>query len=381
MHYLDHAATTPVLPEVADEILRVTTSDFGNPSSVHAAGRRAKAVVEDARDRVAAAVGASPGEIVFTGGGTEADNLAIKGATHKRRGDGNHVVVTAFEHHAVLDAARALTQSGFEVTKVPVEPDGSVDPHRVAEAVRPSTVLVSVMTVNNEIGTIQDLAAIGEAVRAANPRALVHTDAVQALGNLPVDLHAWGVALAAFAAHKAGGPKGVGALFVRAPVAVEPVLHGGGQERGLRSGTHNVAGIAGFGVAAEIAAKEVHEKSERVGALRDRLLDGIRGIVPDVVVNGGLVDRVAGNLNVCIPGTDGETMLLLLDAAGIACSSGSACASGALDPSHVLLALGVPKKLAKGSLRFSLGRTSTDEDVDAVLAALPEVVERARKVA
>ncbi|HEX2293747.1 MAG TPA: cysteine desulfurase family protein, partial [Actinomycetota bacterium] len=312
MHYLDHAATTPVLSEAADEMLRVTTSEFGNPSSVHAAGRRARTVVEDARDRVAAAVGASPAEIVFTGGGTEADNLAIKGVAHKRRGDGNHVVVTAFEHHAVLDAARALSQGGFEVTKIPVEPDGTVDPQRVAGAVRPSTVLVSVMTVNNEIGTIQDLTSIAEAVRAVNPRALVHTDAVQALGNVPVDLHAWGVDLAAFAAHKAGGPKGVGALFVRSSVAIEAVLHGGGQERGLRSGTHNVAGIAGFGVAAEIAAKEVHEKADRLASLRDRLLEGITAQVPDVVVNGGLDRRVAGNLNVCIPGTDGETMLLLL---------------------------------------------------------------------
>lgn len=381
MHYLDHAATTPVLPEVADEMARVLTSDFGNPSSVHAAGRRAKTVIEDARDRVAAAVGASPAEIVFTGGGTEADNLAIKGVAAKRKGDGNHVVVTAFEHHAVLDAAHALTRSGFEVTRVPVEPDGSVDARKVAAAVRPETVLVSVMTVNNEIGTVQHMSAIAAAVREANPRTLVHTDAVQALGNVPVDLHAWGVDLAAFAAHKAGGPKGVGALFVRAPVAIEPVLHGGGQERGLRSGTHNVAGIAGFGIAAEIAAKEVHEKSDRLLGLRDRLLEGIRAAVPDVVVNGRLDHRVAGNLNVCIPGTDGETMLLLLDRAGIACSSGSACASGALDPSHVLLSLGIPKKLAKGSLRFSLGRSSTAEDVDAVLAVLPEVVERARKVA
>jgi cysteine desulfurase len=381
MHYLDHAATTPVLPEVADEVLRVLTGDFGNPSSVHAAGRRAKTIVEDARDRVAAAIGATPSEIVFTGGGTEADNLAIKGSAHKRRGDGNHVVVTAFEHHAVLDAARSLTNSGFEVTKVAIEPDGRVDPHRVAEAVRPETVLVSVMSVNNEIGTVQDMPAIAEAVKAAHPRALVHTDAVQALGNVPVDLHAWGVDLAAFAAHKAGGPKGVGALFVRSSVAVEPVLHGGGQERGLRSGTHNVPGIAGFGVAAEIAAKEVYEKSDRLLPLRDKLLDGIRAIAPDVVVNGSLDRRVAGNLNVCIPGTDGETMLLLLDQAGIACSSGSACASGALDPSHVLLALGIPKKLAKGSLRFSLGRTSTEQDVDAVLGVLPDVVARARKVA
>lgn len=381
MHYLDHAATTPVLPEAAEEVARVLTADFGNPSSVHAAGRRARTIVEDARDRVAAAIGAAPTEIVLTGGGTEADNLALKGAAHKRRGDGNHIVVSAFEHHAVLDAARALTAAGFEVTKVPVGPDGRVDPAKVAAATRPATVLVSVMTVNNEIGTIQDVRAVADAVKAVNPRTLMHTDAVQALGNIPVDVHAWGVDLAAFAAHKAGGPKGVGALFVRSSVAVEPVLHGGGQERGLRSGTHDVAGIAGFGVAAEIAAKEVYEKADRLLPLRTRLLDGVRAAVPDVVVNGALEERVAGNLNVCIPGADGETMLLLLDSAGIACSSGSACASGALDPSHVLLALGVPKELAKGSLRFSLGRTSTGDDVDAVLDALRDVVERARKVA
>nr|MDQ3958660.1 cysteine desulfurase [Actinomycetota bacterium] len=380
-HYLDHAATTPMLPEVGDAMTPLLTADFGNPSSVHAYGRAAKTAVEDARERVAAAVGARPSEIVFTGGGTEADNLAVKGAARKLRGAGNHLVVTAFEHHAVLDAARALGREGFEVTVVPVEPDGSVSPETVAGAVRPESVLVSVMTVNNEIGTVSHISGIAAAVKEANPQALVHTDAVQALGNVPVDVHGWSVDLAAFAAHKAGGPKGVGALFVRSSVGVDPVVHGGGQEWGLRSGTHNVAGIAGFGVAAEIAAKEVYEKSDRLLGLRDRLLEGIREIVPDVVVNGRLDHRVAGNLNVCIPGTDGETMLLLLDQAGIACSSGSACASGALDPSHVLLALGVPKKLAKGSLRFSLGRTSTRDDVDAVLAALPDVVARARKVA
>ena len=357
------------------------TEDFGNPSSVHSYGRAARAAVEDARERVAAAIGAGPSEIVFTAGGTEADNLAIKGAAHKLRGNGNHVVVAAFEHHAVLDAAASLAQSGFEVTRLPVERDGSVDPLKVGAEIRPGTVLVSVMTVNNEIGTVQHVSAISKAVRAANPRTLVHTDAVQALGNVPVDVHHWGVDLAAFAAHKLGGPKGVGALFVRSSVAVEPILHGGGQERGLRSGTHNVAGIAGFGIAAEIAAKEVYEKSDRLLELREMLLDGIRTALPDVVVNGRLDHRVAGNLNICIPGTDGETMLLLLDEAGIACSSGSACASGALDPSHVLLAIGVPKALAKGSLRFSFGRSSTRDDVDAVLTVLPGIVGRARKVA
>lgn len=381
MHYLDHAATTPVLPEVREAMVGVLDEDFGNPSSVHAFGRRARTLVEDARDRVATAIGASPAEIVFTGGGTEADNLALKGAVEKLRGNGRHIVVTNFEHHAVLDVADWLAKRDIEVTKVPVDRDGLVDPEAVAEAVRPDTILVSVMAANNEIGTIQDVTAIAAVVRGKNPRTLVHTDAVQALGNLPVNVHSWGVDLAAFAAHKLGGPKGVGALFVRSQVPVAPVTHGGGQERGLRSGTLNVAGIAGFGIAAEIAAKEVHEKAERLRALRDRLHEGLVGIVPDLVVNGHLGQRLPGNLNVCIPGTDGETLLLLLDQKGIACSSGSACSSGALDPSHVLLAIGVPKHLAKGSLRFSLGRSSTDADIDAVLEAMPEVVAMARRAA
>ncbi len=381
MHYLDYAATTPVLPEVREAMLDALEHDFGNPSSVHAAGRRARQVLEDARDRVAAAIGASPAEIVFTAGGTEANNLALKGAAFKLRGNARHVVTTAFEHHAVLDTVEWLRRQDFEVTVVPVAPTGLVSAAAVAGAVRPDTLLVSVMAVNNEIGTVQDLETIAAAVKVVNPRTLVHTDAVQALGNVPVDVHAWGVDLASFAAHKLGGSKGVGALFVRSGVPVEPTLHGGGQERGLRSGTHNVAGIAGFGVAAEIAAKEVHEKSERVGGLRDHLLETMTAAVPDLVINGDLDRRVKGNLNVCIPGTDGETLLLLLDRAGIACSSGSACTSGALDPSHVLLALGIDKELAKGSLRLSLGRDSTVEDVDAFLGVLPEVVTRARKVA
>ncbi|HEX2235040.1 MAG TPA: cysteine desulfurase family protein [Actinomycetota bacterium] len=380
MHYLDHAATTPLRPEAADAMLEAS-EHFGNPSSVHAFGRRARRALEDARDRVAAAVGASPSEVVFTAGGTEADNLALKGAADKRRGNGDHVVATSIEHHAVLHAVAWLGSRGMRTTLVDVDTTGVVDPGSVAEAVGRSTILVSTMAVNNEIGTVQPVAEVSEAVRAANPRALVHTDAVQALGNLPVDVHAWGVDLAAFAAHKIGGPKGVGALFVRAHTPLEPLLHGGGQERGLRSGTPNVAGIVGFGVACELAAKEVHEKAERVRALRDRLLAGVLAAVPDAVVNGDLEARAPNNLNVSIPGAEGETLLLLLDRAGIACSSGSACASGALDPSHVLLAIGVPRPLALGSLRFSLGATSTEEDVDAVVAALPDVVARARRAA
>lgn len=381
MHYLDHAATTPVLPEVREAIASCLEGDFGNPSSMHGAGRRARQLVEDARDKVALAIGADPSEIVFTGGGTEADNLALQGASYKRRGNGDHLVVSAFEHHAVLDTAEWLGRQGWDVSLVPVTSDGLVEPSAVAEKVKSSTVLASVMTVNNEVGTIQDIAGISEAVKAVNPTALVHTDAVQALGNIPVDVAAWGVDLASFAAHKLGGPKGVGSLYVRSGVPVEAVLHGGGQERGLRSGTLNVPGIVGFGVAAEIAAKEVGEKSDRLTSLRSRLLEGMLRIVPDLEINGDRSRRIAGNLNVAIPRADGETLLLLLDRAGIACSAGSACASGAIDPSHVLTAMGIETARAGGSLRFSLGRASTEEDVEAVLAALPEVVARARRAA
>lgn len=381
MHYLDYAATTPMLPEVRETMLDVFEHDFGNPSSVHALGRKARQIVEDARDRVAAAIGASPAEVVFTGGGTEAANLALKGAAQKLRGNGSHIIVSAFEHHCVLDSADWLEKKGFAVTRLPVAADGLVDPETLVKAIRPSTILISVMAVNNEIGTIQDLAALTSAAKRANKNALFHTDAVQALGKIPVDVHAWGVDLASFAAHKLGGPKGTGALFVRAHTPVEPVIHGGGQERGLRSGTLNVAGIAGFGVAAEIAAKEVYERSEHLGELRARLLEGIEKNIDGVTVNGSIDRRVPGILNVGIEGADGETLLLLLDGAGIACSSGSACQSGALDPSHVLLALGVSRDVAEGSLRFSLGRNSKEADVDAVIQALPEIVERARKVA
>jgi cysteine desulfurase len=381
MHYLDHAATTPLVPEARAAMLRALEDNFGNPSSVHAAGRSAREAVEIAREQVAQAIGAGPSEIVFTGGGTEADNLAVKGAAYKLRGNGNHVVVSSFEHHAVLEAAEWLEHQGYELSQVPVTAEGVVEPDAVSAAVRPSTTLVSVMSVNNEIGTVQDLSRIASAVKRANPNTLVHTDAVQAFGKIPVDVAAWGVDLASFSAHKLGGPKGVGALFVRSHVPVEAIVHGGGHERGLRSGTLNVAGIAGFGAAAELAAKEVYEEGERLLALREDLLDGIRAIVPDVVVNGRLENRVANNLNVCIPGAEGETLLLLLDQAGIACSSGSACQSGALDPSHVLLAIGVPRELAEGSLRFSMGRTTTMADVEAVLEALPDVVARARRAA
>jgi cysteine desulfurase len=380
MRYLDYAATTPVLPEVTDAMVDVLRGDFGNPSSVHAYGRAAREIVEDARDRVASAVGASPAEIVFTGGGTEADNLAIKGAAHKLRGNGNHVVTTAFEHHAVLDTVEWLGHNGFETTVLPVGEDGIADAQQVAAAVRPTTLLVSVMAVNNEIGTAQPLTEIVRAVKDANASTLVHTDAVQLLGNLPVNVNRLGIDFAAFSAHKFGGPKGVGFLFARSHTPLEALLHGGGHEGGLRSGTLNVPGLAGLGVAAEIAAKEVDHKIDRVGGLRTRLWEGIDDSIERVRLNGHPTKRIPGTLNVSFEGADGETLLLLFDGAGIACSAGSACQSGAIDPSHVLLSIGVPPAAAKGSVRFSLGRDSTDEDVDAVLEVLPGIVERARQV-
>lgn len=381
MRYLDHAATTPVLEEVREVMLAVLGEDFGNPSSAHGFGRRAKQIVEDARDGFATAIGSSPSEIVFTGGGTEADNLALKGAIHKRRGNGNHLVVPAFEHHAVLDTAEWLHKQGMDVTFLTVPESGVMDPGEVAGAVRSDTLLVSVMTVNNEIGTIQPIAEISSAVKEVNPNTLVHTDAVQALGNLDVDAPVWGVDLASFSAHKFGGPKGVGALYVRSSVPVEALIHGGGQERSMRSGTLNVAGIAGMGVAAEVAAREVPEKAQRLTALRDRMWTGIESSMDRVVLNGDPARRVPGILNVAFEGTEAETLLLLLDQRGIACSAGSACQSGAVDPSHVLKAMGVRRDRAIGSLRFSLGRASADEDVDALLDALPEAVATARRVA
>lgn len=381
MHYLDYAATTPLLPEAKEAMLDVYENDFGNPSSVHAFGRRAREIVEDARDRVAAAIGASPAEIVFTGGGSESTNLALKGAAQKLRGNGRHVVTSTFEHHAVLDSVEWLGHQGFEVTRVDVSAAGLVEPAALERSVRNDTIITSVMAVNNEIGTVQDIAALVETARATSKRTVFHTDAVQALGKIPVDVHAWGVDLASFAGHKLGGPKGVGALFVRSHTPLEAVIHGGGQERGLRSGTVNVAGVAALGIATETAAKEVHEVGERVGALRERLLRGILSVAPDTVINGHDDARVPHIVNVSVPGTDAETLLLLLDRAGIACSSGSACSSGAMEPSHVLLAMGIPREVAKGSLRFSLGRGSTEEDVDALLTALPAAIEQARKVA
>lgn len=383
VRYLDYAATTPVLDEVVEAMLPYLRGTFGNPSSVYDAGRRAKKGMEESREAVAAAIGASPGEVIFTAGGTEADNLALKGGAFRARAmraNANHIITAAVEHHAVLHSAEWLERQGFRVTFLPVNAEGLVDLDALTLALGPETVLVSIMMANNEVGTIQPVA---EAARITHERsrAAFHTDAVQALGKVPVDVAALGVDMASFAAHKIGGPKGTGALFVRRKTALEAVMHGGGQERDLRSGTPNVAGIAGMAAAAGIAAAEVAEESQRLGHLRDALQEGILARIDRVKLNGAAAPRVPGTLNVCIEGVEGESLLLMLDARGVAASSGSACTSGSLEPSHVLMAMGVRPELAHGSLRLSLGRGSSQADVDALLDALPPIVERLRSIA
>lgn len=381
MNYLDYAATSPLLEEVLEAMLPYLRGEgYGNPSSVYAVGREAKKGIEVAREQVAAAIGALPNEIIFTGGGTEADNLALKGAAFRRQSQGNHIITTATEHHAVLHSAEWLERQGFRVTFVPVDGQGVVDLDALEKALGPQTILVSIMLANNEVGTIQPLEKAVAIVRNKS-KALVHTDAVQALGKIPVDVAKFGVDLASFSAHKIGGPKGVGALFVRRKTPLETILHGGGQERDLRSGTPNVAGIAGLGKAAEIAAAEVGSEKLRLRELRDRLETGIVEEITRVQVNGGGAHRLPGLLNVCIEGVEGESLLLMLDSRDVAASSGSACTSGSLEPSHVLLAMGVPPERALGSLRLSLGRATNDADVQHVLQALPPIVDRLRAIA
>ncbi len=380
MIYLDYAATTPMMNEVIDAMLPYQQQYFGNPSSVYAAGREAKKGLEEAREKVAEAIGAQPAEIIFTAGGTEADNLALKGTVAKADPRRRHVITTAIEHHAVLHSAEWLERQGYRVTFLPVDASGLLSLDALRASLSPETALVSVMLANNEVGAIQPIREVVDVVKE-HSRALVHTDAVQGLGKVPVDMEALGVDMAAFAAHKLGGPKGVGALYLRRKTAIAPQLHGGGQERELRSGTPNVAGIVGFGVAAQISASEVSEQGVRLAEIRDRLQAAILETIPDVVVNAGGAPRVPGTLSVCIRGVEGESLLLMLDSKGVAASSGSACASGSLEPSHVLMAMGIAPEMAHGSLRLSLGRGSLDLDVDGVVETLSQVVARLRSIA
>ena len=377
--YLDHAATTPVDPEVAEAVARVLRDAPGNPSSIYAEGRAARALVDGARAQVALAIGAQPAEIVFTSGGTEADNLALRGALKVADGrDG--LVTTAIEHHAVIDTARDLERHAqARVSVVGVDGDGVVDPAAIREAIDAGTSLVSVMHANNEIGTIEPIAEIGAICRERG--VTFHTDAVQSVGALPFDVRALAVDLVSINAHKFYGPKGVGALYVRRGTRLATIQTGGGQEKGRRTGTENVAGIVGLGVAMRIARSRQATESPRQARLRDRIIAGVRARLPDALLTGHPTDRLPNNASFCIPGTEGESLIVALDLEGFAVSSGSACTSGDTEPSHVLQALGLDRELAKGSLRVTVGRATTEAQVDAFVDALARVVARLREPA
>ncbi len=379
--YMDYAATTPLDPRVREAMEPYLTDQFGNPNSIHYIGRQARKAVDESREIAAQLLGCRPGEIVFTSGGTESDNLALRGVAWAYRHRGRHLISSTIEHHAVLHTLEALKEEGFQVTLVPVDGDGLVDPMRVAEEVRKETILVSIMHANNEIGTIQPIAEIARLVKERKPDVLVHTDAVQTVGHIPVCVTELGVDLLSWSGHKLYGPKGVGALFVRQGVRLFPQLTGGGQEKNRRSGTENVACIVGLAVAMKLAMEEMEEERERLARLRDRLIDGIVSRVSDCRLNGHRKKRLPNNANFSFLGVEGEALLLQLDLHGVCASSGSACTSGSLDPSHVLLALGLPHEWAIGSLRLTLGRQNNDEDVDYVLDLVPKIVQRLRELA
>ncbi|MBV9823275.1 MAG: cysteine desulfurase [Actinobacteria bacterium] len=388
MPYLDHAATTPMLAEVIDAVsasMRAnSTGVVGNPSSVHTSGRQARRIVEESRERLAAALDARPSEVIFTGGGTEADNLAVKGIYAARRAADEarrRVLVSAVEHHAVLDSAEYLAHSeGAELVLLPVDADGVVRPETLAAVLAEdpdATALVSVMWANNEVGTVQPIAELVEIAHGYGVP--FHTDAVQAVGTLGVSFAASGVDAMTVTGHKIGGPYGVGALLLGRGVDCVPVLHGGGQERDVRSGTLDTPGAVGFALAAELTARGRAELAPRLTRLRDELIAGVRQAVPDVVLNGHPVHRLPGNAHLSFPGCEGDSLLMLLDARGIECSTGSACSAGVAQPSHVLLAMGADESRARGALRLSLGHSSTADDVRTVVEAIGPVVERARR--
>ncbi|MCK9307137.1 MAG: cysteine desulfurase NifS [Methanoculleus sp.] len=374
--YMDHAATTPTRPEVVEAMLPYFSERFGNPSSLYALAREAEEAVEEARGRVAAAIGASPEEVFFTSGGTEADNWAVKGVAAANKKKGDHIVTSSIEHHAVLHTCRALEKQGYRVTYLPVDEFGRVDLAAVEEAITDRTVLVSVMAANNEIGTVQPVRAI--AAVAHDHGVPFHTDAVQAIGAFPVDVNEIGADLLAISAHKFGGPKGAGALYVRRRTRVGTFMDGGAQERGRRAGTENVPGIVGLGKAIDLAVAGMARNAARLAAMRDRLIRGILETIPATRLNGHPVERLPNNVNVAFRYVEGESILLMLDAHGVAASTGSACTSASLEPSHVLTACGLPPEHAHGSLRLTLGYANTEEDVDYVLSVLPGVIKRLR---
>jgi cysteine desulfurase NifS len=374
--YMDNAATTAICPEALSAMLPCFGEHFGNASSIHSTGRDARKILEEARRTVADCLGAKPQEIYFTSGGSESDNWAIKGAAFGNRKKGNHIITTQIEHHAVLHTCAWLEKQGFEVTYLPVDEYGLVNPADVEAAITDKTILISVMAANNEIGTIEPIAEIGKIAGAH--KVLFHCDAVQAVGAIPVNVDDWHVDMLSLSGHKFHGPKGVGALYIRTGSKVDQFMHGGAQERGRRATTENVAGIVGVAAALQKAVNNMEENGMRLIAMRDRLIHGILEAIPYSRLNGHPLRRLPGNVNVSIQYIEGEALLLRLDLAGIAGSSGSACTSGSLDPSHVLLAIGLPHEIAHGSLRLSLTDTNTEAEVDEVLRVLPDIVSKLR---
>ena len=370
--YADHAATTRLSPGALAAMMPHLQEAYGNPSSLYSFGQQAKADLEAARADIAACLNARPEELYFTSCGTEADNWALRGVAELRQKKGRHIITSAIEHHAILHTAQYLEKQGYEVTYLPVDAQGRVDPAAVQAALRPDTILISVMAANNEIGTIEPVAEIGAIARAAG--VLFHVDAVQAVGHIPVDVEAWSCDLLSLSGHKFGGPRGIGALYMRKPLRLPPLIHGGGQEKGRRSGTENVAGAVGLAAALKEAAAHLDGEGARLTALRDRLMDGLLSAVPRCKITGPRENRLPGTASLVFECVEGESILLRLDAMGIQSSSGSACSSASLDPSHVLLGIGLPHEIAHGSVRLSLGRENTGEDVDYMLKVIPEVI-------
>ena len=374
--YLDYAATTPTHPAVVQVMTPFFNQAFGNPSAIYSYGQEAKNFIELARTKVAGLIGARSEEIIFTSGGTEADNFALKGVAFANTNKGNHIITTAIEHHAILESCKFLEKMGFKVTYLPVDKYGLVDPDKVKKVITDKTILISVMHANNEVGTIQPIAEISKIAREAG--VYLHTDAVQSAGHIPADVNLLGVDLLSMSAHKLYGLKGVGALYVRTGTKLVSFMHGGGQENGRRAGTENVPGIVGFGKAAELAGQEINEETVRLTNLRDKLISGIRTNINHTHLNGHPVNRLPNNVNISVEFVEGESMCLNLDATGICASTGSACSSERLEPSHVLLAMGVDPVKAHGSLRFTLGKWTTDEEIDKVLEVLPRIISKLR---
>jgi cysteine desulfurase len=374
--YLDHSATTPVRKEVLEAMVPYLSEVYGNASSVHAFGREARVAVENARETIANLIGANPNQLYFTSGGTEADNLALFGTVRAKEKKGKHIITSVIEHHAVLDSAYELENRGYDVTYIPVDSDGIINVDDVKEAIREDTILVSIMLANNEIGTIQPIKEISKITKGKG--IILHTDAVQAAGSMHLDVDDLGVDLMTISAHKFYGPKGVGALYVRKGARPKPLFFGGSQEKKVRPGTESVANIVGMAKAFELAVSEMDETNQRIKRLRDKLIKGVEDNISEVVLNGHREKRLPNNANISFLYIEGESLILSLDAKGVAVSSGSACTSGSLDPSHVLMSMGMDHQQAHGSLRMTLGRSTTEEDIDYVLEVLPEIVDRLR---